>query len=197
MNMKLSRKVGAATLVAALLAPFAANAESNVVTGAGALTATSHVDFTIVIPKFVSLRVGAAGAPIDMITFTVPGSNVGDGSIIAGTGGVPGPGAVTATVTGNGGTVTLGASTVAALTNLGGNTISWGQVATATSNPLLAAPVLTNGASAGVSVAPTLGVVNQTATWTYTYTNSLVPAAGTYGGSVANNGRVTYTASVL
>ncbi len=33
--------------------------------------------------------------------------------------------------------------------------------------------------------------------WTYSYLNSALPAAGTYGGTVAKNGRVTYTATQL
>jgi hypothetical protein len=33
--------------------------------------------------------------------------------------------------------------------------------------------------------------------WTYTYLNATLPAAGTYGGTIVKNGRVTYTATQL
>jgi hypothetical protein len=38
--------------------------------------------------------------------------------------------------------------------------------------------------------------VNQTATWTYSFANTAVLEAGTYGGVNTNNSRVTYTASL-
>jgi hypothetical protein len=40
-------------------------------------------------------------------------------------------------------------------------------------------------------------VVNQAAVWTYTYLNDGIVPAGTYGGVNAQNGRVTYTATML
>ena len=66
----------------ALMLPLMALAESNVQTGAATAApgATAHVDFTIVIPKILYLRVGAGSAystgalssvnTIDLITFT-------------------------------------------------------------------------------------------------------------------------------
>jgi hypothetical protein len=197
MKKTLIRSMGTAALVAALVAPFAANAESNFATGTGPLSATARVDFQINIPKFVSLRVGAAGATINLVTFTVPGAAVGNSVAVAGTGGDLGSGAVTATVLGNGGTVTLGASTPGPLSNGAGGTINWSEVTTTSSNGALPAPVLANGASAPVTLAAVAGVVGQVATWTYSYANTQTVEAGTYGGVNVNNGRVTYTASVL
>lgn len=193
MKMTLSRKLGAAAMVAALLAPFGAQAESSFVTGSGSIATNARVDFQITIPRFLSLRVGTVGAPIDLVQFTVPAADVGNSvPVVAG----PGPGALTAVVLGNGGTVSLAAATLGALGNGSGNTIDWSQITTTSSNASLNAPVLTNGTSAAVSVPATLGIVNQTATWTYAYANSVTPAAGTYGGVNTNNGRVTYTASL-
>ena len=104
---------------------------------------------------------------------------------------------VTAIVRGNGGNVTLAASTLGALQS-GTNTINWTEITTATSVPALTPPALANGASASTTVtAGVNGVVNQSAAWTYSYANSAVVPAGTYGGVGVNNGRVTYTASVL
>lgn len=196
MRKSLLKSLGHAALLAALAAPFAANAESTFATGAGALSSTARVDFQITIPRFLSLRVGTTGAPIDLVSFTVPAANVGDATAIAGTGGDLGAGSVTARVLGNGGNVTLQATTAGPLGNGSAGQINWSEITTASSNPSLPAPVLANGASAGVPVAATAGVVNQTATWTYSYANSAVIESGTYGGVNANNSRVTYTASL-
>ncbi len=43
---------------------------------------------------------------------------------------------------------------------------------------------------------PSLAWSNQDAQWTYSYDNTDVVPAGIYGGVNANNGRVTYTASL-
>ena len=184
--------------------PLVAGAESNFTTGvATPLLATAKVDFTIIIPKFVSLQVGTAGAgAVDLIIFTVPAASIGAGGAgIAGTGGDLTGGVVTAKVTGNNGQVTLTSTATGALSNGVGDTIAYTQITTVasvlTSATALPAPVLTNGVSAGVL--PTLTgtkITNQDAKWTYNYSNSAVVAAGTYGGVNVNNGRVTYTASM-
>ena len=184
--------------------PLIASAESNFTTGAGTpLLATAKVDFTIIIPKLVSLQVGTAGAgSIDLITFTVPAASIGAGGAgIAGTGGDLTGGVVTAKVTGNNGQVTLTATAAAGgLTNATADTIPFSQITTAaavnTSATALPAPVLANGTSANVLPALTGKITNQDAKWTYNYSNSAVVAAGTYGGVNVNGGRVTYTASM-
>ena len=111
----------------ALGIPLVAGAESNFTTGTGTpLTASAKVDFTVIIPKFVSLRVGTAGAAIDLITFTVPAASVGAGGAgIAGTGGDLTGGVVTARVTGNNGQVTLSSTATGALTNATADTIPY------------------------------------------------------------------------
>ena len=202
MKNVISKSLIAIATSAAVVTPMLASAESNFTTGAGTpLTATAKVDFTIIIPKFVSLQVGTAGAGnIDLITFTVPAASVGAGGAgIAGTGGDLTNGVVTAKVTGNNGQVTLTSTSTGALTNATADTIAFTQITTTaainTSATALAAPVLANGVSA--NVLPTLAgkITNQDAKWTYKYSNSAVVAAGTYGGVNVNNGRVTYTAS--
>lgn len=196
MSKSLIRNLGHVALAAALAAPIGASAESSFQTGVGALSANARVDFQITIPRFLALRVGTSGAPIDLVSFTVPAANVGNATPVAGTGGDLGGGSVTASVLGNGGNVTLQATTGGPIGNGGAGTISWSEITTSSSNPSLPAPVLANGASAGVAVGATSGVVNQTATWTYSYANSNVIEAGTYGGVNTNNSRVTYTASL-
>jgi hypothetical protein len=196
MKMTLSRKLGAAAMVAALLAPLGAQAESSFVTGAGALSTSASVDFRITIPRFLSLRVGPSGSGISIIDFTPSAAGLGLGGAVAGTGGDAAPGTVNVAVVGNVGSVTLAANTPGALNNgVVTNTIDWTQISTTASNPALPAPVLANGASATTTVAAVGGVASQVGTWAYSYANSVVPAAGTYGGVNANNGRVTYTAT--
>ena len=212
------------TVIKALLAvtaatPLVCQAESNLQNGAGALTATAHVDFQITIPKFLFLRVGTGtgainalgiftvgNAPatlgtIDAITWAPGPAQVGTGAL-AGTGGDLNGGVETAIVVANNGTVTLTSTTGGALNDgAAGDTISWSQIkTTATSNntvAVLPAPTLLDSGSGSVPVNPNFGtkVVAQDAKWTYSYSNTLVPPAGTYGGVGVPNGRVLYTAS--
>jgi len=207
MNRNLSRALKSLVLAAAVAAPLAAHAESNFVTGAGVLNATGRVDFRITIPKVLFLQVGtgtlyANNAAIDLIDFVVPAANIGDGNPVAATAGSGdlGNGAVTAIVRGNGGNVTLAASTAGAIGNGSGDSINWNEITTtaaALSTPTtLPALALPNGASVNAVLAAVGNVVNQDARWTYSYDNTAIVPAGTYGGVNVNNGRVTYTASL-
>jgi hypothetical protein len=184
----------------------AARAESNFQTGAGALTATTHLDFQIVVPKMIYLRVGAGVdrttvATVDMINFVVPAANVGDNSVITGAGGDLTGGVVTARVLANNGTVTLTTATPNQIKNAAGDLISYGQislaVATLTSATAFTPPAMTDNTTTSSTIAPTLNVVNRDAKWTFTYLNQNIVPAGTYGGVNTNNSRVTYTASIL
>ena len=187
--------------------PLLASAESTFVTGAGALTASARLDFQINIPKFLYVRVGtgtnaATNATIDLISFTVPVANVGDSSVIAGVGGDLAAGTVTARVQGNNGAITFGSTTTGPLNNATGDTISYGQIATAvatnTSATALAHPTLVDGATTNVALVPNVGTkgTNLDAKWTFTYRNQFIVPPGTYGGVGINGGRVTYTASM-
>src|SRR4029077_1631624 len=83
----------------ALMLPLMTFAESNVQTGAATAApgATAHVDFTIVIPKILYLRVGNGSSyttgvltsvnTVDLITFAPAAGTVGNGTPVAGTGG--------------------------------------------------------------------------------------------------------------
>ena len=198
--MKVSTRLNSLAVALALAIPLAAQAESNVQTGAGALTTTARVDFSVVIPKILFLRVGSAGAGIDAIVFTVPAASVGNATPIAGTGGDLTGGVVTAVVQANSGTVTLNATATGALSDGAGDSINYTQIvttaATNTTATILAAPVLANGTSGNITLTPVSKIVNQDAKWTYTYSNSAVVPAGTYGGVNTNNSRVTYTVTM-
>jgi len=183
-----------------------ARAESNFQTGAGALTATAHLDFQIVVPKILYLRVGAGtnlatNAAVNMLTFTVPAANVGNGTAVASTGGdLLAGAAVTARVIANSGTVTVTTTTPNLIKDAAGDTISYGQIAlavsTLTTGTSFTPAAMSDGAVTTTTITPTANIVNQDATWTFTYKNQNVVAAGTYGGVNVNNSRVTYTASI-
>ena len=212
--LNLSKIALAVAAIAAVL-PTVSHAGSATVSnaGAGALTTNASLDFTVVIPKVLFLRVGTGGlfgaasdATIDGITFTVAAANLGSGTAQAGVGGDLTAGAVSALLRSNAGAVTLTANTTGALTNATADTIPWSQIGIASSN--LTTPSFANslphvgalpntGASANFAPAAVGKVTNVGSTWTFNYLNASTAPFGTYGGSVANNGRVTYTASVL
>jgi hypothetical protein len=197
----------------ALMLPLMTLAESNVQTGAATASpgATAHVDFTIVIPKVLYLRVGTGSAystgaltsvnSIDLITFSPAAGTVGNGTAVAGTGGDLTGGVETAAIVSNSGNVTLNATASGALSDGAGDTIPFSEITTAastlTSATQLSAPVLTNGASSNVVLtAPATKLIVQDAKWTYKFANSANVPAGTYGGVNVNNGRVVYTATM-
>ncbi len=200
--MKLNKLLLAAAGVAAALAPAALQAETATDT-TSPFSAAARLDFRIIIPAFLRLRVGTAGATIDQIPFTVPAANVGDSSVIAGTGGDAGGGtAANVSVQGNNSQITITETNNSGSNGLGTGTpadgyINYNQISTTSSAPAsLPAPTLSNaGGNTALPALTGTKITNQTAVWTYTYLNTTVPAAGTYGTS-ANGGRVTYTATM-
>lgn len=181
-------------------------------------TANARLDFTIVIPQVLFLRVGtssgnaATDGTINGITYTVGAANVGDGSVIAGVGGDLTAGAVTVRTYGNGGNISLNSTTTGPLTTgIAGEVIPWSQIAVAGAalaattpgftNAAIAHPAFNTAAGGGAGTATTLTATNKIVRvegrWTFTYLNANAVAAGTYGGTVARNGRVTYTATQL
>lgn len=203
----------AALAATALVTAIPAAAESAFQSGTGALSASARVDFTIVIPRVLYLRVGTGSAypgtlgtvgTVDLVSFSPAAGVLGNSTPVAGTGGDQGAGVVTAAVIGNVGQVTLTATSIGAMNDGGTNTIAYTEIATAASAQtsaytLLAAPVLANGASGPVTVPAngTTKVVTADAKWTYSYKNTTMPSSGAYGGVNVNNGRVTYTAASL
>ena len=196
-------------LATAVLAsvPMMASAESQFTTGVTTpITASAKVDFTIVVPKIIYLRVGtgtnlANNVAVDLITFTVPAASIGNSTAVAGTGGDLTGGVVTARVVGNNGIVTLSSTTTGNLTTgVAAELIPYSQITTTpavlTSATALPAPALASGATTSITLTPVNRVTNQDASWTYSYLNSAVVASGTYGGVNVNGGRVTYTASM-
>lgn len=201
----------------AAVSSFGAQAESQFVTGTGALSATGRLDFSVVIPRVLFLQVGtgttlASNATIDKITFTVPTASVGIGTPVAGVGGDLTGGAVTVRVLANAGTVTLSNATTGPLTSgvAGNPTVPWsdiavtgGALASTTpgfTNAAIAHPPFNTGAAGGATTTPTTlaataGLVRREGSWTFAYANTATLPAGTYGDTTGNNGRVTYTAA--
>ena len=216
------KKLALAALTSAIVAaPFAVQAESTTINGAiVGSAATARLDFTITVPAVLFLRVGVGsgvGAPdnttVNGLAFTVPATNLGDGTVIAGTGGDVAAGAVTVRVLSNvgAGGVSLNSSVSGQLLNAAGDVIPWSQIAVAAAadpapvtgytNTGIAHPAF-NLAVAGGSGTPTVlaaasKVVRQQGKWTFTYLTANPVPGGTYGSTVANNGRVTYTATQL
>jgi hypothetical protein len=211
--MKIS--IGLKTLLgaAALTLPIMVQAESTVTTGAANLSATAHVNFAVVIPKVLYLRVGAGSTytgttpsltnvgTIDTVTFSPAAGTVGNGTAVPGTGGDLNNGVETAAIVSNSGSVTLTATASGALSDGAGDTIPYTQITTAsaqlTSTTALPAPVLSNTTSNSVVLtAPATKLITEDAKWTFSYANSVTAPAGTYGATVANNGQITYTATM-
>jgi hypothetical protein len=202
-NSKILKAALAVSLGATLAAALPANAESTTVNGNGALSTAAHLDFSIVIPRFLSFRVGTAGATIDQITFSPTAAVLGNSTPVAGTGGDAGGGsAANVSVLGNGGQITItesnnGTGTGLQHATLAGAAISYGEITTTSSDAVnLQRPVLSDaGGNTSTPVLNSGNVTNRSAVWTYAYANTTIPSAGTYGTS-AKGGRVTYTASM-
>lgn len=213
------RKPALASLICLLL-PALSHAESTTTASAVATsTATSRVDFSITVPAVLFLRIGtgsgvgaANNATVDGLTFTVPATNIGDGTVVAGSAasGDLTNGAVTVRVFSNvGSNVTLNSSVTGQLKTTAGDTINWSQIGVTAAALTTGTAGYTNGAithpafsaTTGAGTATTLTaaskLVRQEGRWTFTYLNANTVPAGTYGSTAANNGRVTYTATQL
>ena len=173
--------------VAALGAAFAALAESNIASGAAAnLTASARLNFNVVIPRVLYLRVGTGtdftpNPQVDTETFTAAAGNIGTGTAIAGI-----PAGFSARVLSTGGGISLAATgSGTGLTNPGLAVIPWTQIS-GTSVGALAVPAV----GATNNLAAVNGVVAQSGTWSFSYANAATLAAGTYSGVV------TYTATL-
>ncbi len=146
---------------------------------------SNDLSFRVIIPQFLSFRVGTAGGTIDLVEFTLTGAQVGTTTDIARTN--AGGAAIPVQLISNGGDVSVAA--VGSGTGLtdGTNVIPWTEIDGTTSVPLFPIPAV----GATVNVLAVNGVVNRTADWTFVYDNTNTVAAATY------NGTVTYTATDL
>jgi hypothetical protein len=212
--MKTSNALQTLVGVAAISLPLLVNAASTYTSGSGSTSASAQVNFSIVIPRTLYLRVGTGStypgtqttnANIDTITFSPAVGSVGNGTAVAGTGGDLGTtkGETAAIIT-NSTSVSLTAMTTGALTDANGDTIPFTTITTSQSAltsgyTLLQAPALpASGTSTAVTLTAAAGkTIAADAQWAFSYANATVPPAGTYGAGGGTNGLVTYTATVL
>ncbi len=182
--MKLNKLLVVATIGAAFALPQVVTADSQLSIGGAGTTAQANLDFQIIIPDFVFFQVGTA-ASVDRVDFDLAGTLPGSGGPFAATGGV-GDGAdgdLTVNLITNAASVSI-AATGGNLVS-GGDTIPFADI-TATDTGTISVPDF------GTTISPfNPGGFSLTDTWTYTYDNASVYAAGTYAGTV------TYTVTVL
>lgn len=194
------RRTTAIALATLALASPDARAEL-AVDGAAPYAAQARIDFRIIIPAYLRLQVGSAGATIDEITFAPTVANLGSGALVNGNGGnALGGSGVTVNVQGSGGQITITATNNSGGLGLGTGTpadgyIDYSQIEATSNSIRLPTPALTN--AGGTTALPTLNagkVTDRQANWRFRYLNQTIPSAGSYG-TAANGGRVTYTAT--
>lgn len=186
-------------VLATIGAAVSAHAESNFVTTGNA---AAKLDFEVKIPRVLYLAVGtntalANNTTVDKLSFDLTG-----GTPVVGSGVATAAQTTAVRVIGNNGQVTLTSTTTGQMNDGAGNVIPWTEITPGTSSATIPNPGFNNGvAASNVSAAQnvTLNVgstklTNASANWTFAYANTAVYAPGTYGGVVAQNGRVTYTA---
>lgn len=196
--MKLAACAAGTLLAAALFLGGEARAAS-ATDAAAPWSASVTLIHQITYPRFLRFRMGTVGAGISLTNcdLSAQAANLGNGTDLGCAGGDLGGGTSTVEVKSNAGQIRLTATTTGALIS-GANTIPFSEIKTTTNNANLPAPLLpaAGGTSGSVNVVLSAGIVtNRIANWTYTFDNTAVYRAGTYGGVNVNNGRVTYTAS--
>ena len=185
-------------ILMAVCAPTAVMAESASDSGDTPLSAAVNLDFQIDIPGILDFQVGTAGITIDLITFAPSAANLGDDTDVTGTGGDLTGGVVTVELLSNAGAVIItetNSSGGNGLTN-GTENIPYTEILTASNLPALPAPALSDAGGTTSAPTETNGITDLSAQWTYTYDNTTVYEAGTYGGINTQGGRVTYTAAI-
>ncbi len=180
---------------------------------------TASLDFKVIIPAVLYLRVGAGNAvgaadnaTVNTLQYTVPAANIGDSSVINADalfqGDIVGGGVTVRVFSNVGGDVELKSTVSGQMQNANGDVIPWSEIdVTSANDPVavagyadgIAHPAFLDTGAAGDGLTPTTlanvgKLVRKKAKWTFSYLNSAVVPAGTYG-TAANNGRVTYTAT--
>jgi hypothetical protein len=208
------------SVAVAVSALFAGNAFANstiVAPAPAAATASASLDYRVVIPRVLYIRIGngvaGTGGTVNLMDMSPAAANVGDGTAVAATGGDQGPAGVTVRIYGNGNTpITLNSATTGQLSTgvVGAPTLPWTDITVTPAalaattagftNGAITHPAFNNAAAGGAGTATVLnpvgGSVRQEGRWDIAYANTGLPAAGTYGGANINNGRVTYTVSM-
>lgn len=193
--------VGFAALVSAAATPvFAASGTCNT---ASCTTPGVDLNFQVVIPNLVRLRIGDPTL-VNTLSFNPTAAQVGTSTPITGTGGDQlGISRVTVQVLANGGATSVQVDTSvtgggSGLDCLGGSGscqngvdfLAWDEITVTGNGCSVTPPILDNSGSGSATYNATGGVVNEACAWDYTYDNTTTPVDGTYTGTV------TYTATV-
>ena len=193
--MQIAKNAFSKSLVTLALACAAlgAHAESDLNTASGAnMSAAARLDFRVTVPRILFLQVGAGSfaddTTVSLVDWTMTAAQLNTPGAIAATTG----GAVSARVLGNGGNINFTANGVAGGPVAAGvGAIPWTNFTAAVSGGTLPHPAIGNGvAGAASALTAVAGIVNQAATWTFSYANAAPIAAGVY------TGQVTYTATM-
>jgi hypothetical protein len=205
-----------------LLLAAKAGAESKVSNAPGPGTVAARLNFQVTIPPVLYLRVGSGSAPAyttggsrNQIRFDVPFFSMGTGASIAARADdgdiCDGPGQCHGRLTvrwfNNIGTSTqVSVGVLGEMYNASGRVIPWSEIQVTTSPLASPTPGFSNGAAVHPASVPNCPVLTPCpivttagpaeAVWTYSYRNSAVLQAGSYGGS-SRNGRLVYTATAL
>jgi hypothetical protein len=189
-----------ALLSAAATPVFAASGTCNT---ANCTTPGVDLNFQVVIPNLVRLRIGDPTL-VNTLSFNPTAAQVGTSTPITGTGGDQfGISRVTVQVLANGGATSvqvdtavtgggsgLGCQASSGSCQNGVDFLAWDQITVAGNGCLVTPPALTNGGGTFATYNATGGIVNEQCAWDYTYANDTTPVDGTYTGTV------TYTATV-
>lgn len=173
----------------ALAAPMLASAESDLTVGTG--PAAARLNFQVIIPRVLYLAVGTGNATLaDVTTVDLLSYDYSSNVAAIGNGTDSAAQAVNVRVLGNNGQVQIAAAgTGTGLVNslVPAEIIPWTEILATSSTPTFSAPAV------GSTANPTLSagrVTNRTAIWNFAYSNTNIPAPGTY------TGQVTYTATM-
>lgn len=176
---------------------------------AAPITTIATLTLSVTIPGFIFLRVGSGGATtygtssaIDSLVFNVPLVQVGSGTPIAArpSDGDLGNGTLTAQAHCTLGSMQVRSNVTGALSNGKGDTIPWSQIGVTYSAGVGSLGNANFPTSSYVIDGWSMSVANTVwldGTWTFRYLNQAIVPPGTYGGTVAKNGRITYTATAL
>jgi hypothetical protein len=193
-------KLSKIALAVALAVPAMASAESAFSTGATPLTAQARLNFQITIPRILYLQVGSGGpfpavdGTIDTVTWSLtPAQAIVAGAI------APTSGVVAVQVRGNGGDISLNSNTPGPLLNdaVPPDQLAFTTITATSSNANLDHPAFAaSGNGTAVTLTAAGRVVNESANWTFSYAHTGLIAEGIYGGTIAKQGQVTYTATI-
>ncbi|MCU0926463.1 MAG: hypothetical protein MUF44_10615 [Hydrogenophaga sp.] len=176
-------------IAVSLAVPMLASAESDLTVGAG--PAAARLNFQVIVPRVLYLAVGTGNATladdttVDLLSYDYSGNvaALGNGTDSAAQ-------AVNVRVLGNNGQIQIaaaGSGTGLVNSLIPAEVIPWTEILATSSAATFAVPAV------GGTANPTLSagrVTNRTAVWNFAYSNSVIPAPGTY------TGQVTYTATM-